>query len=241
MPAVAARPDRFGSLPAHGRGRHIPRYGISLFHSLHSMFRVERRPCARVRSGREHDQPHARGVSHSRMGNLNAESPATHTWENEGEGGREASARPALHRETRPQTKQSAFLEAFRGTGTINGAARKTHIDHGSHYRWLQQDSGICRGIRGGQRRRGRRTGTGSSSARPRRHRRAGLLPRRTCRFHPEILRPLADAALDGEATRTVPGASRCHQHGRSRRRHRPEDLEDPDRCRARNSKSTGP
>ena len=38
------------------------------------------------------------------------------------------------------KTKQSAFLEAFRGTGTINGAARKTHIDHGSHYRWLQQD-----------------------------------------------------------------------------------------------------
>ena len=46
--------------------------------------------------------------------------------------------RPAAKR-TR-SARQSAFLEAFRDTGTLNGAARKTDIGRGSHYRWIQQD-----------------------------------------------------------------------------------------------------
>ena len=56
---------------------------------------------------------------------------------------REAAAprpgtRPVAER-TRKK-KQSAFLEAFRETGTLGGAAEKTHVGRGSHYRWLQQD-----------------------------------------------------------------------------------------------------
>jgi len=37
-------------------------------------------------------------------------------------------------------TRQSAFLQAFRDTGTLAGAARKTGVSRSSHYRWVEQD-----------------------------------------------------------------------------------------------------
>jgi len=38
-------------------------------------------------------------------------------------------------------SRQSAFLRAFRDTGTLAGAARSSGVSHTSHYRWVQQDS----------------------------------------------------------------------------------------------------
>ena len=52
-------------------------------------------------------------------------------------GGRHA--RPSVERNRR--AKQSAFLKGIRETGTLSGAARRSHSSRSSHYRWLQQDA----------------------------------------------------------------------------------------------------
>lgn len=36
--------------------------------------------------------------------------------------------------------KQARFLAAYRGCGTVTGAARASCVDHSSHYRWLRRD-----------------------------------------------------------------------------------------------------
>jgi hypothetical protein len=38
------------------------------------------------------------------------------------------------------RTRQSAFLEAFRDTGTLAGAARTAGVSRSSHYRWIREN-----------------------------------------------------------------------------------------------------
>ena len=38
------------------------------------------------------------------------------------------------------KAKQTAFLKAYRESGTLSGAARSTNVSRSSHRRWLQQD-----------------------------------------------------------------------------------------------------
>ena len=51
--------------------------------------------------------------------------------------------RPSLQGSTvrARKAKQSKFLEAFRDSGTLAGAARSTGASTSSHYRWLQDDA----------------------------------------------------------------------------------------------------
>ena len=51
---------------------------------------------------------------------------------------RPARPRPRPRRATK--TRQTAFLDGLRETGTLSGAARQSHVSRSTHYRWLARD-----------------------------------------------------------------------------------------------------